>query len=149
MILSRFAAFCLIAILMLATPDGRAQDLVDQLRATERERLRSLVDADMEVARRLHADDFQLINPLGGALSKDAYLGQIASGDIDYLQWEPEEVEVKLYRDAAVIRYQARLRIAVRGMPEAPSGRFWHTDLYERRGGHWQVVWSQATQIQP
>lgn len=140
---------CVTAVLMFAAVDGHAQDTIDELRATERERLRSLVDADMVVARRLHADNFQLINPVGGVLSKDDYLGRIASGDIDYLEWEPEEVEVRLYGDAAVIRYQARLRIMVRGMPDAPSGRFWHTDLYERRDGRWQVVWSQATQIQP
>jgi len=28
------------------------------------------------------------------------------------------------------------------------SGRYWHTDLYERRDGQWQVVWSHATEIQ-
>jgi hypothetical protein len=133
---------------MLVANDVGAQNEADQLRAIERERLRSLVEADMEAARRLHAEDFQLINPLGGALSKEQYLGQIASEDIDYLEWEPEEVEVKVYGDAAVIRYQARLRIVVKGLPNAPSGRFWHTDLYERRNGQWQAVWSQATQIQ-
>lgn len=148
MILSRVAAVCVIGVVILATADVSAQNEIDQLRTTERERLRSLVDADMETARRLHADDFQLINPLGGSLSKEQYLGQIASGDIDYLEWEPGEVEVKVYGDAAVIRYQARLRIMVKGLPDAPSGRFWHTDLYEKRNGQWQAVWSQATQIQ-
>jgi hypothetical protein len=48
-----------------------AQDKIDQLRAIERERLRSLVDADVATARRLHADDFELINPKGGSLSKE------------------------------------------------------------------------------
>lgn len=28
--------------------------------------------------------------------SKQEYLGLIASGDIDYLEWEPEAIEVKL-----------------------------------------------------
>jgi hypothetical protein len=124
-----------------------ARDAADQLRALERERLRALVDADMEVAGRLHADDFQLINPLGGSLSKAEYLGAIASGDIDYLVWEPETIAVKVYADAAVIRYRATLQIKVKALPDAPSGRFWHTDLYEKRNGAWQVVWSQATQI--
>ena len=41
---------------------------------------------------------------------------------IAILEWLPDEVEVKVYGDAAVIRYQARLRIVVRGMPEAPFG---------------------------
>jgi hypothetical protein len=128
--------------------ESKTQNVFDELRAMERERLHSLVNADMEVANRLHADDFQLVNPLGGVLSKDEYLGLIASGDIDYLEWDPDEIEVKVYGDAAVIRYQALLKIAVRGMPEAPSGRFWHIDVYEKRDGQWQVVWSQATHIQ-
>lgn len=126
---------------------ANAQGAADQLRAAERERLRALVNADVETASRLHADDFQLINPLGGALTKAEYLGAIASGDIDYVVWEPGTIEVKLYGDAAVIRYQARLQIKVKAIPDAPSGRFWHTDVYEKRNGAWQVVWSQATQI--
>jgi hypothetical protein len=67
-----------------------AQGLVDKLRAIERERLRSLVDADIPKARRLHADDFQLINPNGGPMSKEKYLGNIASGELAYLEWNPE-----------------------------------------------------------
>jgi len=89
-----------------------------------------------------------LINPLGGSLSKAEYLGAIAAGEIDYLLWQPGAIEVKVYGDAAVIRYQAELQIKVKAIPDAPSGRFWHTDVYERRNGLWQVVWSQATQIQ-
>lgn len=47
----------------------------DRLRAIERERLRALVAADMDVAERLHAADFQLINPAGAVLSREQYLG--------------------------------------------------------------------------
>ena len=39
----------------------------DLIRATERERLRSLVTRNLETANQLHADDFQLINPLGAS----------------------------------------------------------------------------------
>ena len=125
-----------------------SEDVAQQIRVVERERLRALVQADVETAKRLHADDFQLINPLGGSLSRDEYLGAIAAGEIAYLVWEPGAMEVKFYGAAAAIRYQAELRIKVKALPDAPSGRFWHTDLYERRNGAWQVVWSQATQIQ-
>jgi len=118
----------------------------DRLRVIERERLRSLVDADLATANRLHADDFELINPRGGTLSKQQYLRDIASGDLNYLEWEPGEIRVRLYRKSAVIRYQARLRISVKGSP-GRNVRFWHTDLYEKRKGQWQIVWSHATQI--
>jgi hypothetical protein len=123
------------------------QDEAEELRAVERQRLRALVDADVQAANRLHADDFQLINPLGGSLSKAEYLGAIAAGEINYLSWEPGAIEVRLYGDAAVVRYQAELHVQVKAIPDAPSGRFWHTDVYEKRNGLWQVVWSQATQI--
>ncbi len=124
------------------------QDEEDRIRGIEEERLRALVQADITTARRLHADDFQLISPLGSTLNKEQYLGLVESGEIDYLEWNAGPIEVRLYGSAAVIRYQSQLRIVVEALPDAPSGRFWHTDLYEQRNGAWQVVWSQATQIQ-
>jgi hypothetical protein len=43
----------------------------DAIKATERERVRALVNAEIEVMRHLHADDYELITPLGAALSKE------------------------------------------------------------------------------
>jgi hypothetical protein len=117
---------------------------VELLRSTERERLKALVTADTERAAQLHTDDFQLINPLGGVLSKEQYLGGISSGQIHYLYWEPESIAVRLYADSAVIRYRSELEIVVQDR-HIPRKRYWHTDVYERRGGQWQVVWSHAT----
>lgn len=128
-------------------PAGKDHPDADILRAIERERLRALVAADVPRAGELHTDDFQLINPLGGVLSKEQYLEGIGSGQIDYLFWEPESIAVRIYGDVAVIRYQSQLEIVVQGR-HVPRQRYWHTDLYERRAGRWQVVWSQATEIQ-
>jgi hypothetical protein len=125
----------------------QAQDEASELRAIEKERLTSLVDGDLETAVRLHANDFQLINPAGVALSRDEYLAAIASGELDYLSWEPGTIEVRRYGEAAVIRYEAEAQAVAAGQT-TPLRRFWHTDVYERRSGNWQVVWSQATLIQ-
>jgi uncharacterized protein (TIGR02246 family) len=119
---------------------------VEAIRATERERLRALVAGDVAAAARFHADDFQLVNPPGGVLTKEQYLGGLAAGVFDYLVWEPDSIAVRLHGDAAVIRYRSQLEIVVQG--EKTSKRpYWHTDLYERRDGRWQVVWSQATEV--
>jgi hypothetical protein len=132
----------------MASPDLRAvredEAHLEVLRSTERERLRALVTGDVTRAAQLHTDDFQLINPLGGALSKEQYLGGISSGQIHYLYWEPEAIAVRLYGDVAVIRYRSQLEIVVHGH-HIPRQGYWHTDLYERRGADWQVVWSHAT----
>ena len=123
------------------------QDEEEQLRATEQDRLRSLVEADMDIARRLHADDFQLVDPSGATLTKDQYLGRIASGELDYVVWEPGPMAVRRFVDVVVLRYQARAQAVVAGK-RTPLLSFWHTDVYEKRDGRWQVVWSQATLIQ-
>ena len=96
------------------TPVAEARD-AELLRATERERLRALVAGDIDRARQLHTEDFQLINPLGGALSKEQYLGGISARQIHYLHWEPESIAVRLYGEVAVMRYLSELEIVVQG----------------------------------
>jgi uncharacterized protein DUF4440 len=117
-----------------------------RIRETERARLRALVSVDMAIAAPLHAEDFQLITPIGAALSKDEYLGAIAAGQIKYLTWEPAEIAVRLHNDVAIIRYRAQLEVVFAGH-KVPLSDYWHTDAYERRDGQWMVVWSQATAI--
>lgn len=129
-----------------ASPSRDASE-ADRLRHIEQDRLRALVGADIETARRLHAPDFELITPIGKPLSKDEYLGAIAAGHIRYLRWEPEAIAVRLKGESAVIRYRARLEV-IFGGHRVPLSAYWHTDTYELRDGQWMVVWSQATAVQ-
>jgi hypothetical protein len=144
-------AVCCAGILASAcAATGSSPNLADEtklIRQTEARRLRSLVDADIEVARVLHADAFQLINPTGGALSKDQYLGAIESEAVDYLIWEPDSpIEVRVAGSATAVRYRSKIEIVVNGH-HLPLARFWLTDTYEKLDNVWQVVWSQATEI--
>ena len=123
-----------------------SEDDADHLRDLERTRVRSLVASDMETALPLHAVDFQLITPNGRALSREEYLGAIAAGNLKYLLWKPDAMDVRMKEGVALIRYQAKLDVVSRGH-HGPSFRCWHTDSYEMLDGRWQVVWSQATEI--
>jgi hypothetical protein len=118
----------------------------DRIRDSERRRLRALIDGDLEAACKLHAENFQLITPSGRSLSRDEYLGEIGSGHLKYLIWEPAEIAVQLHDKVALIRYQSDLEV-VSGGRHVPRARYWHTDSYEQREGRWQVVWSQATEV--
>jgi hypothetical protein len=119
----------------------------DDIRALERQRLRSLVDADMATAGRLHADDYELVTPGAARYSKDAYLGAIASGEIDYRVFEPasEIAVLVLGEGAAAVRYVASIDIDFTTGTDVV--RALHTDLWALRDGRWQAVWSQATEI--
>jgi phage baseplate assembly protein W len=118
----------------------------DELRDIERRRLAALVEANIEVARSLHAEDYELITPGGGSLSREDYLGGVGSGDLHYLVFEPaSEIRVRRNGPVAILRYQARIEMEM--ADRVDRDRFWHTDVYELRDGRWEAVWSQATRI--
>ena len=129
------------------TPSPAAEAEADIVRATEHERIRALLTGDMDMARRLLAEDFQLVAPIGVVFSREEYLGAIAADHIHYLAWEPvSAIVVRMYGNVALIRYQAQIEIVVQGQ-KYPSARYWFTDAYEKRVDQWQVVWSQGTGI--
>jgi hypothetical protein len=119
----------------------------DRLRELEARRLRSLVEGDMPTAEALHAAEYQLINPFGTPLTRQEYLGAIATGQLDYRVFEAmSEVAVLVGSDLGCLRYQANIDIRS-STGDSDSGAFWHTDVYQRRGGDWSAIWSQATRI--
>jgi hypothetical protein len=118
----------------------------DAFRELERSRLNAVVARNMELASQLHAVDFQLITPTGHSYRRDQYLGEIETGQLKYITWDPEEMEVRLHATVTLLRYQARLEVES-GRGQASTFHCWHTDSYELINGLWQVVWSQATAI--
>jgi Domain of unknown function (DUF4440) len=151
--LSGCGLLCLaLAGLALATPATAEPPLitgssVEAIRTIEHRRLAALVSGDIEAARLLHADDFQLISPFGDVIGREQYLSGLASGQFDYVIWEPGPISVRRNGDSAILRYQARAVVAVGGQKQ-PERHYWHTDYYEQRNGRWQVVWSQATETE-
>lgn len=129
-----------------APSDAAARVVVEVVRNVERARVRTLVAADIDAARAMHGEDFQLITPVGAALTREEYLGMVADGSIDYACWEPGQMEVRLLAGVALVRYRAALEVTFSGY-RVPKTMYWHTDSYEFRDGRWQAIWSQATEI--
>jgi len=100
----------------------------------------------MGLARQLHGADFQLITPTGHLYLRKQYLGEIETGQLKYLAWDPKQIEVRMHATVAMLRYQARLEVDS-GRGQASIYYCWHTDSYELINGLWQVVWSQATSV--
>jgi hypothetical protein len=100
----------------------------------------------MALARQLHSVNFQLITPTGHLYLGDQYLGEIEAGQLRYMAWDPEEMEVRMHAQVALLRYKARLEVDS-GTGQTSTFHCWHTDSYELSNGLWQVVWSQATAI--
>ena len=115
------------------------RDLAD----VERRRLRA--GRRRSRCRRRYSDGFQLITPGGIPLTKDEYLGAIASGSVNYLLWEPEAIDACIWTQAAPLslHYPHRVRRSGGRARSVLAHR-----LLRRRDGRWRVVWSQATRDQ-
>jgi ketosteroid isomerase-like protein len=122
-------------------------DEADELRTIEQERLAAFVAADVPTLQRLHANDFQLVNPAGQELNRDDYLNGIAEGFITYRRWEPEgRIQAYVFGEVAILRYRSTVEVSVQGEAQ-PEQRFWQVEVYEKRRDGWQATFSQSTRI--
>ena len=129
----------------MTRPDAASARTEDAafFRDLEQRRTRALVERDMAVVEELHAPEYQLVTPAGTVRERAEYLGTIAREPF-YAGWEVGDLACRVGSDMAVVRYRATL-----GFPSGRTVVCWHTDMYERRSGRWQAVWSQATEIRP
>ena len=139
-------ALALLVATGVVTASSASSSQADRLRRIETTRLQALVDANTATVRRLTAPDFQLINPAGAPLSRDDFLGGVQAGVIDFLALEPRSpMAVRLSGDSATLRYRTRFDLVAGGTHVTHDA--WTTALYERRGGHWKIVWAQTTAV--
>jgi hypothetical protein len=117
------------------------------LQQIERQRLAALVDADMAVIQRLHAEDFELVPPPGVPLSRADYVDLVRTGGLDYQAFEPiSDINVRVHGTAATLWYSSRIDVVAAGQGHLVH-EAWLLVLYEKRAGQWQVVREQATAV--
>ncbi|HUK67499.1 MAG TPA: nuclear transport factor 2 family protein [Streptosporangiaceae bacterium] len=124
---------------------GTGRSAADQVRTAEQTLLRAEVDADTHTAAALLAPDLQLIDPTGGAGTRADDLANIGGG-VDFVTIKPiEPISVRVHGDSAVARLKLTFKVVAYGQTVQHDG--WTTDLWERRDGRWQLVWSQTTAV--
>lgn len=100
---------------------------------------------DTQVLDRILADDFIFTDPNGVNLTKQEWLADLTSGDFRFETINIEEVEVSVREAVATV--QASLRVRAKSKKAGYDGRYSAMDIYERRGGQWQMTLSTANQI--
>lgn len=146
----RVVVACLIMLVGLLAPvvaqSASGSEAVDALIELERARATALSQADMDTLERLHADDFVLVNPFGGVVSRRDFLRAISSGELKFLGADQNYVEARVYGDSAVLRQRLTLQVENFG-ERLPTMHLWEMLVYELRDGQWQAVWSVGTEI--
>lgn len=127
---------------MINTADLPPVPSVQFFHELEVTRTQALIDRNIELARQLHAPEYQLVTPAGRTFSRDSYLEKIETGTLQYRKWEIAALSVRACAVMAITRYRASLQFESGNVLDC-----WHIDSYELRGARWQAVWSQATAI--
>jgi uncharacterized protein (TIGR02246 family) len=95
------------------------------------------------------ADDFVGVGPRGFMLTKDQWLSRHEAGSLRYKAFGLDEVQVRLFGDAAI----TVCRQSARGVYEDENGRFELDDqfratlVFVRQDGRWQLANLQLSPI--
>jgi hypothetical protein len=117
-----------------------------QVLALERREQRDAVNADTADLDQLLAPGLEFVTPDGETLTREEYLDALDSGELDFVTYEPiTPMEVRTDGRQAVVTFLSRLDVSADCL--RLKHQAWHTVVYVRTGGRWQLVWAQTTAV--
>lgn len=108
-------------------------------------RFNAMVEEDMEALEHFLADDLTYSHTTGWTETKSEFLSTVESRKIDYVSMSPEDVEVRVYGDVAVMTGLSRMQGAVGDRKVSFTIRF--LDVSRRVGDSWQLVAWQSVKM--
>jgi len=140
------AAIALIALLLAPVAGIAGDEARDAVLAAQAERIRAMVDADLDALDELLADDLVYHHTTGRVDSKAALIASLAPGGIDYQLIEPQDSTLRLYGNTAVVTGHAALKVIAAGQTHDLSILF--TEVYVL-SDRWRLVSWQSTRLPP
>jgi ketosteroid isomerase-like protein len=111
----------------------------------DRKRMHAMAAKDLATLNAVLADDLIYTHSSARLDTKQSLIGNMQSGATVYTSVEPSDVTAQNLGDAVVLTGIARIKVVSNGKPNAFAVRF--TDVYAKRGGHWQMVTWQSTRL--
>lgn len=136
-------AALLIALALAGAGPAQAVDLPADLAEAARAFDAAQVAGDAEAMRRLVADDYLLINSHGQSETKADLIRDYTTPGFRLDPFTVEGRVVQLWPNGAVLGGVVTLTGAEKGMRYAARLRF--ADVWARRDGRWQLVYTQAS----
>jgi uncharacterized protein (TIGR02246 family) len=119
---------------------------VDAIKAVDRQRFGAMVEGDATLLEQVLGEDLTYVHTTGAADTKATFLASLRAGQVRYLEIQPDEVEVRIYGDAAaVVTGRVAMRVALDGKEISFPARF--TSVYAKRHDRWLLVAWQSTRL--
>ena len=133
------------SMLTPARPSLQKEKTVEQVREVERQRVQSLTGNDLTALERILADDMTYTHSNGLVDSKASFLASLRSGDVRYQMMEHEDVQVRIYKETAVMTGRTKVKVRSKGEDLNLQLRF--TLVYAKQAGRWRMVAWQSTRL--
>lgn len=137
--------FLLLAATAFSQAKNTKADSEESIKQLEKRRYDLMIKKDMAGLRELLADDLVYTHSSGVTENKEQYIQGIMSGKSVYYAVEPEETQVRLYGNTAILNGIARIDTELNG--QKTTLRLRYTDVYVKRNGKWQFVTWQSLRM--
>lgn len=128
-----------------ATTSSSASGAEADLLKIEREWLDAYMKSDAAALERITADDYNMTAPTGQVMTKAQEIAMLKSVPAGALKLSTEDTKVRIYGDTAVLTGILNQNGMDAGKPRTLRLRY--TDVWVKRGGRWQVVAAQLTNM--
>ena len=115
----------------------------ETIQALERELRDALLASDTRALDSMFSDDFIYQHASADVNMKDHFLRRIGEHELKFVVLEPSDVNIRVYKDAAVVTGQLTIRITK--FRNNAIRRF--TRVYIRDNGQWKVVAHQSSGV--
>jgi hypothetical protein len=112
------------------------------VRGAMRDLATALLERNIARTEELLDDEFTGCDPSGVIVSKQQWLSDLASGELEFKSIEPGEIELTALDDA--VRVHAQLTFRARYTRSNYNGTFRCLGLYAKRGDTWKLMLSNA-----
>ena len=131
-----------ITLTSIASGQGRSEDqragAIRVIRQLDNERIKAQIGADAVALDRIYADDFIGVGPSGTVRTKADVISDFTSGRLSFQTITTDEVQVRLYENAAVETGLSRMVGQDNGKAVPRDTRF--TRVWVHQGGQWRLV---------
>ena len=124
---------------------AQAGGVEQQLKQMEDDWQKATRTKDTTALKRIIAEDWIATNEMGKILNREEYLSQTAANPDVIQSNENTDMQVRLFDNTAVVTGGLTERGTRNGTAYTDTYRW--TDVFVKRGGHWQAVVSQWVKV--
>ena len=113
--------------------------------AAQTARFQAMVATDAVALGRLLAEDLHYTHSTGSVEDRAAFLAALAAGQLDYQGITPQQTQIRILGDTAVLTGEVAIAAALAGRQLQLRARY--TEVQVWRDGRWQLLAWQSTRI--